>query len=143
LTVQRVKDGATAVIDLKWSSEGPKIDALKNGSALQLAAYSFLTRKKTGWPPTAYFLFPTGQLYSTSPDDFPGCIPVTGPKQDEVWEAAMKLTQEAKTKFDTGVVEVPGLEKTKSSSGGKQGDGIMELKPPCKYCGFELFCGQP
>jgi ATP-dependent helicase/nuclease subunit B len=143
LTVRRATDGKTAVIDLKWSSEGRKRDSLKSGTAFQLAAYSYLTRDREKWPPTAYFLFPTAQLYSTSEDGFPGSMRVTGPSDHEVWEAAMTLTRETKTKLDGGAVEVLGLEEKNGSSRTKQGAGIMELEAPCEYCDFKLFCSHP
>ena len=143
MTVRRARDGKTAVIDLKWSSEGRKRDALKQGTALQLAAYSYLTKDRGKWPPTAYFLFPTAQLYSTSEDGFPGSIHISGPCEQDVWEAAMTLTRETKTKLDGGTVEVLGLEEDNGSSGGKQGAEIMDLEAPCEYCDFRLFCSHP
>lgn len=143
LTVRRASDGKTAVIDLKWSSEGRKRDALKKGTALQLAAYSYLTKVRERWSPTAYFLFPSAQLYSTSEDGFPGSIHITGPCEKDVWEAAMTLTRETKSKLDSGTVEVPGLEEDNGTSGRKQGAEIMDLQAPCEYCNFKLFCSHP
>lgn len=119
------------------------MDALKNGTAFQLAAYSYLIGDGKKWPPTAYFLFPTAQLYSTHQDYFPGAIHVAGPCENEVWEAAMDLSRETKTKLDTGAVEAPGLDEKNGSSRAKQGSGIMNLEPRCEYCEFELLCSHP
>jgi hypothetical protein len=140
LIVRRVKDGMAAVIDMKWSSEGLKIDALKNGTALQLAAYSYLNQDKKTWPPTAYFLFPTAQLYSTSESDFPGAIHIAGPSEQEVWQAAMELTGETRATLDAGKVRAACVvEESDSADSGEDG-GIMKLEAPCKYCEFQLFC---
>ena len=46
LIVRRTKDGKRAVIDLKWSGDKRKIQALKNGTALQLSAYSYFSARK-------------------------------------------------------------------------------------------------
>ncbi len=140
LIVRRVKDGMTAVIDMKWSSEGLKIDSLKNGTALQLAAYSYLTQDKKRWPPTAYFLFPTAQLYSTSENDFPGAIHIEGPSEQEVWKVAMELSGQTRGNLDAGKVRVACIvEESDSSDAGEDG-GMMKLEAPCKYCEFQLFC---
>ncbi len=56
LIARRTKDGKKAVIDLKWSRDKGKIQALKDGTALQLAAYSYFLRTEDVWPSTAYFV---------------------------------------------------------------------------------------
>ena len=46
LIVRRTKDGMKAIIDLKWSGDKRKIEALRSGTALQLAAYSYFVRTR-------------------------------------------------------------------------------------------------
>jgi hypothetical protein len=136
LIVQRQKDGKTAIIDLKWSGDKRKIEALKNGTALQLAAYSYLVRKKDAWPSTAYFIFPTAQLYSTNQKDFPGCIFIPGPTEEEMWGNAVLSMQQVRTSLDGGKVAVPcftEIDEKVSTAG-------MNIKPPCKWCSFQMFC---
>ena len=57
LIVRRTKDGKKAVIDLKWSGDKRKIQALKNGTALQLAAYSYFLRTKDALAKHGLFSF--------------------------------------------------------------------------------------
>jgi ATP-dependent helicase/nuclease subunit B len=140
LIVQRVQDGRMAVIDMKWSSEGSKIDSLKNGTALQLAAYSYLTREKNEWPPTAYFLFPTAQLYSTKENDFPGAIHIDGPSEQAIWDAAMKATSETQEALNLGRVRAACVVGEENFPGAEEDTGKLEIEPPCRYCEFQLFC---
>ena len=136
LIVRRTKDGKKAVIDLKWSADKRKIQALKNGTALQLAAYSYFLRTKDAWPSTAYFLFPTAQLYSTSQKDFPGCIPVQGPSEEEMWKNAVVSMQQIRASLDEGKIAVPCFvddDKQPLNVG-------MNIEPPCKWCSYQMFC---
>ena len=136
LIVRRTKDGKKAVIDLKWSRDSGKIQALKDGTALQLAAYSHFLRIKDTWPSTAYFLFPSAQLYSTSQKDFPGCIFIPGPTEEEMWKNAVVSMEKIRASLDGGKVAVPcatEVDKQVLQAG-------MNLKPPCKWCGYQMFC---
>ena len=134
LMVRRTSDGMKAVIDMKWSSAGRKVEALKNGTAVQLTAYSYLTGDGKGWPPTAYFLFTTGQLYSTRANEFPSCIPVSGPSDEQVWPATVDATKEIRELLDRGQVRVPCVASEETPG------GAMRLEAPCDYCEFQLFC---
>ena len=136
LILRRKKDGKKAVIDLKWSSDKRKIQALKNGTALQLAAYAYFLRTKDVWPSTAYFLFPSAQLYSTNEKDFPGCIFVPGPSEEEVWNNGIISMQKMRAELDKGKIAVPCFtedDKQLSTVG-------MNIEPPCKWCGYQIFC---
>jgi hypothetical protein len=136
LIVRRSKDGKKAVIDLKWSGDKGKIQALRNGTALQLAAYSYFLRTKDAWSSTAYFTFPTAQLYSTNQDDFPGCIFVPGPSGEEMWNNAVVSMQMTRASLDEGKVAVPfAAEDNKDLV-----PPGMNIEPPCKWCGFQMFC---
>jgi len=136
LIVRRTKDGKKAVIDLKWSGDKTKIQTLKNGTALQLATYSYFLRTKDAWSSTAYFIFPTAQLYSTNQEDFPGCIFVPGPSEEEMWNNAVVSMQRIRASLDAGKVAVPCAtenDKQLATPG-------MNIEPPCKWCGFQMFC---
>jgi hypothetical protein len=136
LIARRTHDGKKAVIDLKWSRDRRKIQALKNGTALQLAAYSYFVRTNNVWPSTAYFIFPTAQLYSTHEKDFPGCIFVPGPSEEEMWKNAVLSIQKIRTSLDGGKIAVPCFaegDQELSTTG-------MNIEPPCKWCSFQMFC---
>jgi hypothetical protein len=61
------------ILDLKWSGAKGKREALKQGTALQLAAYAFLERRQDGtFPPVGYFVMDAQRLLTTEPDAFPG-----------------------------------------------------------------------
>jgi ATP-dependent helicase/nuclease subunit B len=136
LIARRTKDGKKAVIDLKWSGDKRKIQALRNGTALQLAAYSYFLRTKDAWPSTAYFLFPSAQLYSTNQKDFPGSIFVPGPSEQKMWNNAIISMQKIRASLDAGKIAVPCLvENDKPSS-----NVGMNIEPPCKWCSYQMFC---
>ena len=139
LIVRRTKDGMKAIIDLKWSGDKRKIEALRSGTALQLAAYAYFLRSKSAWPSTAYFIFPTAQLYSTNPKDFPGCIFISGPTEEEMWGNAVLSMQKVRTSLDAGKVDVPCFTEVDGKTSAKEPNG-MNLEPPCKWCGFQMFC---
>ena len=141
LIVRRARDGMSGIIDLKWSSDKRSIQALKDGIAIQLAIYSYLARTKDSWPATAYFVFPTGQLYSTNDADFPGCVRIPGPSEKETWDNMMRSIKDLRSTLDKGAVHVPCFsqdsEEETPTNEVQQG---MKLEPPCKYCEFQLFC---
>jgi hypothetical protein len=139
LIVRRTKDGKKAVIDLKWSGDKRKIQALRDGTALQLAAYAYFLRTKEAWPGTAYFLFPSAQLYSTNQRDFPGSIFVPGPSEEAMWNNAILSMQKIRASLDAGKLAVPCFvedDQQLSNVG-------MNIEPPCKWCGFQMFCRYP
>jgi hypothetical protein len=141
LTVRRIRDGRRALLDLKWAGERPKIEALRDGTALQLAAYSFLLREEGAWPPTAYFLFPTARLYSTHPGAFPGCFAVDGPGEREVWESVVRAVAEERVRLDRGEVRVPCAVVEEGDGRGDSAPEEPWLEAPCHRCEFRLFCG--
>jgi hypothetical protein len=139
LIVRRTKDGTEAIIDLKWSSAKRRIDALKNGTALQLALYAYFMRSKGSWPSTAYFVFPAAQLYSTNQKDFPGSIFIPGPSEEQMWRNAVISMQKIRSSLNAGEVDVPCFDDAKGKLAAQGTEG-MNIEPPCKYCGFQMFC---
>jgi hypothetical protein len=137
LIVRRQKDGMKAVIDLKWSSDKGKIEALKNGTALQLAVYSYFSRTKDRWPSTAYFVFPSAQLFATNDQDFPGCTLIPGPTEKEMWNSALLSIGKVRGSLDKGWVDVPWVDSGEEVAETEAG---MHLEPPCTYCNFQIFC---
>jgi hypothetical protein len=136
LIVRRAKDAKKAVIDLKWSGDKRKIQALKDGTALQLAAYAYFLRTKGVWPSTAYFLFPSAQLYSTDQKDFPGSIFVPGPSEEPMWNNAIVSMQRIRASLDAGQIAVPCFVEDD-----KQPLNVgMNIEPPCKWCSYQMFC---
>ncbi|HSE84645.1 MAG TPA: PD-(D/E)XK nuclease family protein [Candidatus Binatia bacterium] len=136
LIVRRFKDGKKAVIDLKWSGDKRKIQALREGTALQLAAYAYFLRTKDVWPSTAYFLFPNAQLYSSSSKDFPGSVFVPGPSEKDTWDNAITSMQKIRASLDEGEIAVPCFvepDKQIANVG-------MNIEPPCKWCSYQMFC---
>jgi hypothetical protein len=143
LVLRRQRDGLVAVVDLKWAGKTNKLRALREGTALQLAAYSHLLREGDagGWPPTAYFLFPSRQLLSTRPAEFPGCQRVDGPDEGAVWARVVRSLDAVRERLARGEVEVPFLtaEDRKGFSG--FGDDGIAIPAPCRYCEYQLLCG--
>ena len=83
-----------------------------------------------------HFLFPSAQLYSTDPKDFPGCIHVPGPSEEQMWNNAIVSMQKTRASLDAGKIAVPCFvedDKQLSNVG-------MNIKPPCKWCSYQMFC---
>ncbi|MBI4529382.1 MAG: PD-(D/E)XK nuclease family protein [Deltaproteobacteria bacterium] len=139
LIVRRAKDGMRAIIDLKWSRDKRRVEALKNGTALQLAVYSYFVRGKNVWPSTAYFIFPTAQLYSTDRTAFPGCTFIPGPTEEQMWGNVVLSIRKIRASLDAGKVDVPCFSDTDGKAPAKEPEG-MSIEAPCTWCDFKMFC---
>jgi hypothetical protein len=108
LVLQR-KDGATAIIDLKWSGKTHR-DKLENNRHLQLSLYGELLRQASGkWPTLAYFLLSQASLLTRDDVWFPGVTPVqdrTGENSAQLWQRFLVTWKWRQTQFATGSFEV-------------------------------------
>lgn len=60
-----------AIVDIKLSGSGRRIEMLKNDDDLQLVLYAHLLSQNSGyWPQTAYFIVDKGQLIARTKDAF-------------------------------------------------------------------------
>jgi len=117
----------SAVIDIKWSRKSGRRDELKNGKAVQLAAYAKLVGGAS--VPTAYCIVNDGVLLSVHPDVFPSPESIEGPSEEEVWNNYESMVLSYKNDVATGKIALYPEPFKKD-----------ELQKPCCYCDYKLFC---
>ena len=133
------------ILDLKWSGAKRKRDALKEGTALQLAAYSFLERRQDGaFPPVGYFVMDAQRLLTTEPEAFPGAERVDGPPPGETWRVVETTHASAWQAVAEGRIEAPGAgtrEDAKLPKNACVKDGRLVMPAKCDWCDYIALCG--
>ncbi len=133
------------ILDLKWSGAKRKRDALKEGTALQLAAYSFLERGHDGvFPPVGYFVMDEQRLLTTEPAAFPGAERVDGPPPGETWRVVENTRAAAWQAIAEGRIEAPGAGMEKDAKPPKEAcvkDGRLVMPAKCGWCDYVALCG--
>jgi ATP-dependent helicase/nuclease subunit B len=132
------------ILDLKWGGAGYRRDSLKEGTAIQLAAYAFLERDANGtFPPVAYFVMETQRLFTTAPDAFPGAERVDGPPPEDTWHVLQKTYDAAWQAVQGGRVAAPGVEAPQRNGREKAGirDGSLSMPSQCQWCDYTTLCG--
>ncbi len=130
------------VLDLKWGS-GERAQLLRNGGAVQLAAYAKLLAHEDGlsiFPPVAYFILKSTRLIAQSSRAFPGAEEFQGPGPDRVWAAVEGAAAGARDALARGELHAPGLELDEEPATGLT-DGGLSLPPQCAYCDYTVLCG--
>ena len=117
----------SAVVDLKWS-KGIRRDLLRNGGALQLAAYARLLAHEDGLrglPPVAYYILRDAVLLAQSERDFPGAEAVGGPPPRDVWAAVESAALAARERLARGELVSPGREQDEDAAAGPDRRGPL------------------
>jgi hypothetical protein len=133
----------SAVIELKWS-KGIRRDLLRNGGALQLAAYARLLAHEDGLrdlPPVAYYILRDAVLLAQGGSDFPGAEAMGGPLPRDVWAAVESAALAARDRLARGELSSPRLEQDEKASAALT-DGGLFVPAPCKYCKHGSLCGR-
>ena len=133
----------SGVVDLKWS-KGIRRELLRNGGALQLAAYARLLAHEDGLrdlPPVAYYILRDAVLLAQSERDFPGAEAVGGPPPRDVWAAVESGALAARDRLARGELSSPGLEQDEKASPALM-DGGLFVPAPCRYCDHGSLCGR-
>lgn len=150
--------GNRFVLDMKWSSSTKyKRKAIEEGTALQLAAYSWMLRSEhpSIKVHTGYFMLAQGQLLSSSPILADSAVKTTFDDK-LVWEMGIASLASVLGKLESGVVEARGIiEKEKAQESGITEDkasedikedcrkqGLLYQSPPCRFCKFSWLCGK-
>ena len=135
----------SAVVDLKWGDRGRR-DLLRNGGALQLAAYAMLLAHADGLrrlPPVAYYVLRTATLLAQSDRDFPGAESLGGPPPAEVWAAAEKAVLETRDALARGELPAPGIEQDEKKARTELlSAGSLFVAAPCWFCDHPALCGR-
>jgi hypothetical protein len=147
LVVQRRRDGARAIIDLKLSGFGYRRSELESGRGLQLALYASMLGLEGGkLPPAAYLILQDGELLTVTPQAFPSAVEVDGPSLEESLSIAGGTLALWKQAFDAGCI--PAAMK-KSSWEDDIAEVVGEIPgpkdpgrypPECDFCAFTALC---
>lgn len=133
----------SAIVDLKWS-KGIRRELLRNGGALQLAAYARLLAHEDGLralPPVAYYILRDAVLLAQGDGDFPGAVAVGGPPPRDVWAAVESAALAARERLARGELASPGLEQDENASPALTDEGLV-VPAPCTYCDHGALCGR-
>ncbi|MFN7989762.1 MAG: PD-(D/E)XK nuclease family protein [Thermoanaerobaculia bacterium] len=135
----------SAIVDLKWSS-GVRRDLLRNGGALQLAAYAKLLAHEDGLrrlPPVAYYILRSATLLAQSERDFPTAEALKGPPPEAVWVAVERSALASRDALSRGELASPGpgQDDTKARTE-LLPDGSLVVPAPCTYCDHGALCGR-
>jgi ATP-dependent helicase/nuclease subunit B len=134
------------ILDLKWGGAGRKRWALKEGTALQLAAYAFLERQGSGpFPPVGYFVMDSQRLLTTQPDAFDGAEPVNGPSPEETWRVVEATHAVEWHTVADGRISARGVVTTDDEKPPKEAsakNGRLVVPPACQWCDYGALCGR-
>jgi hypothetical protein len=133
------------VLDLKWSGANRKRQALKDGTAIQLAAYAFLERLGQGvFPPVGYFVMDAQRLLTTEPQAFPGAERVDGPSPQDTWQALTTTHASQWQGVAEGHVDAPGAGMTLKERRARKAhveNGRLVVQLGCGWCDYTTLCG--
>jgi hypothetical protein len=140
--VLKAESGRRVVLDYKWtSSDKYKRESLEQGTALQLAAYSWLLSDNLDKDPSGgYFMLKQGRLLHSEQAHFPDNTFVSGSHMPDVWKATVTAHQDRMKEITSGQIVAAGIpdEHGKTLSG----TATMPLEAPCKFCNYGLICGK-
>jgi hypothetical protein len=144
--VDLVLGGPPRILDLKWSGAGRRRRALAQGTALQLAAYSFLEcGGERPFPPVGYFIMDAQRLLTTQEEAFHDAEPVDGPAPEETWRLLASTHEAEWSLVGDGSLEARGVvldDEQKPPSEAGIVDGRIVVPPPCQWCDFSALCGR-
>jgi len=131
----------STILDLKSSTQGSFVKLLQQGTAYQLATYSYLLEGA----PVGYFTLEDGALLVTRPGLFEKARVVEGPEPDQTWHGLEQAVRVRHRELAEGRLESPANPGPDGETGADQ-DGLVEgrlvLAPPCRWCEFTVLCGQ-
>lgn len=132
------------IVDLKWGGASFRRTSLARGTALQLAAYSFLSQEDGAYPPVAYLIMSAQRLLTTTPEQFPGAEFANGPSPQDTWRLLEQAHATRWTAVQAGNVEACGVSADDADvpKESKVVNGQLVMEPPCRFCSFASLCGR-
>lgn len=132
------------IVDLKWGGASFRRKSLAGGTALQLAAYSFLGQEGGAFPPAAYLIMSAQRVLTTTPEHFPGAESANGPSPEDTWRLLEQAHVAAWTAIEAGSVEARGVSAVDADvpKESKVVNGQLVMDPPCRFCSFASLCGR-
>ncbi|MGA2222987.1 MAG: PD-(D/E)XK nuclease family protein [Syntrophobacteraceae bacterium] len=140
-------------IDVKWTQSAKhRLEEMKEGKPLQLAAYSWLLSGNTcGFPPGGYYLLPKGEALFSPCIDLPAKFPNQSLDLSQVWNEAVLAYNEKINAIGSGVVHAEGIPEDPgnpltNAHGNGPAPGLKQtgfrLDTPCNFCDYTNLCGK-
>jgi len=136
--------GALFVIDLKWSGSSKyKREDIESGTALQLASYAWaLQESGADWTPGAYFMLAQGELL-TDNEQFQALETLESKLSSQMtWQQGLSSWLHCHLRVRNGDIEVSGLVDEETLQTRRETDGMLNIKPQCRFCDFGKLCGK-
>jgi len=139
------------ILDLKWSRRARyKRDELKEGKALQLAAYSWLLEPEAGcYPPGGYYLLAQGELVVSACQFLPDHYVFPDVDLKVVWQQGIKAYNQRLRELQSGTVVAAGVPAASLEEGEAHSEDlgsledVLALEPNCRWCDYRNLCGAP
>jgi hypothetical protein len=137
------------VIDAKWGGFGYRRDALRNGTATQLAFYAYLLARQPGFQDgpaaVAFFVLGRQRIITTDPS-LGGCSEVIeGPSPADTWAALERAFEKRTEELARGLVlataNADDLGEGVVTDDSLGPDGAVVLAPKCEWCHYGGLCG--
>lgn len=108
--VMQKKDGAHAIVDMKWSGAKKYPEKLRQNRHLQLAIYAELLRQKEGaWPAVAYYILDRGRFFAPDRAAFPEAevaAAESGENTARLWQRFLATWKWRRAQIESGAFEV-------------------------------------
>lgn len=137
------------LVDAKWGGFGYRRDALRNGTATQLAFYAHLLTQQPGFDEraasVAFFVLSRGRIITTDPNLGGRSEAIQGPSPADTWIALERAFDRRKDELARGLVlatanrDERGEGVVADDSVGP--DGAILLAPKCQWCEYGGLCG--
>lgn len=128
------------VLDFKWSL-GHHHEALRAGTALQLASYGFLVGGGLVNVDVGYLVLRLRQVFSTTKLSARGARHLEGPSPAVTLGALQRSAAAASVKLLAGVLEAPGADG-RDAEPDRLTEGGVSVAPPCAFCELGVLCGR-
>lgn len=131
-----------AVIDFKSGGSTKHFNKLRDNTAAQLAAYSYMVQPADApLPAVGYFILHRAELLTTA--DLSMGFAVPGAQTQIMWDGLRAALSQSETLVGRGQVQAPGTDESFSATRAHariDAEGVLRVPPPCDYCSFAALC---
>jgi ATP-dependent helicase/nuclease subunit B len=139
----------SVILDLKWSKWAQyRGGELREGKALQLAAYGWLLEGEEGrFPVGGYYMLAQGDLLVSSCRLFPDHHVVHDVNLEDVWQRSLNAYRQRLKQLQSGQALAEGIEDLTEPEGLEAASEVedtgevLELEASCKWCSYVNLCG--
>jgi ATP-dependent helicase/nuclease subunit B len=142
-------EGESVILDLKWAKRARyRGDELREGKALQLAAYGWLLEGEKGrFPAGGYYMLKQGDLLVSSCRLFPEHYVLPGVNLADIWQRSFNAYRQRLNQLQNGLALAEGVEDIAESENLEASpeteltEDVLELAAHCKWCAYINLCG--